>query len=367
MKSNLVITRIPPHTKEWFDFRKNGIGGSEMSQVLGLDRYNTVVRLYHEKCGDLEPRQIDNSKMFFGRYLEDKIADLWRYWDGSSDGYIENYKNNKIIRDCRNVNGFIVNPDYPWLFGSLDRLINIRGGVNLLTGEALTTEAILECKMLSYWSSQLWQEGIPVSYLIQVHCYMIILETDYAELAILKDGNDFHVEKIQRDDVLCEKIIEISKGFWYNRVVPAKEAYAKMCEAHKAGNIFEAEKWEGEIQRYEPEPDQSEAYNEFINEKFLKTREFIEGTMELFDLAKQDKVLIGIKNIIDSERTGIKNKFLHEFEQSGADLVDFGKLGSVQWQGRKGAKNRTFVNYVKEKPTEDTLMDEFKKIDLNCY
>jgi hypothetical protein len=158
---------------------------------------------------------------------------------------------------------------------------NIKGGVNLLTGEKLKTVAVLEIKTLSYWSSQMWTDGIPISYLIQIHVYMIILETNYAEIAILKDGNEFTVEKYQRDDNLCEKIIEISKGFWYNRVVPAQEAFKKKQEAEKIGNISEVEKWDAEIVKYEPEPDTTEAYREFQSERFFKERDSIEGTMRL--------------------------------------------------------------------------------------
>jgi len=275
MRSDLIITRIPQHSKEWYDFRLNGIGGSEISTVLGLNKYDTVTRTFYEKIGQIEQRQIDNSKMFFGRYMEDKIAELWQYYDGSETGWIDNYKNNKIIRQCRNVNGYVVNPSYPWLFASLDRVMNIKGGVNLITSDPLKTEAVLEIKTLSYWSSQMWQDGIPISYLIQVHVYMIIMECDYAEIAILKDGNDFMVEKVQRDEGLCKRIIDISKSFWYNRILPAKEAFAKRQEAEKQGNMGEMDKWEGETQRYEPEPDNSEAYTEFMSEKFLKERETV--------------------------------------------------------------------------------------------
>lgn len=368
MRSDLIITRIPYGTKEWFDYRTTGIGGSEMSTVLGLNKYDTVTRTFYEKIKATEPRQIDNAKMFFGRYMEDNIAELWKYFDGSSDGWIENFKNKKIIRDCRAVNGFVVNPKYPWLFGSFDRVQNIKGGVNLLTGEPLKTEAVLEIKTLSYWSAQMWQDSIPISYLIQIHVYMIILETDYAEIAILKDGNDFSVEKYQRDDGLCEKIINISKAFWENRVIPAKEASAKKKEAEKVGNMAEVEKWEAEIQRYEPEPDHTEAYTEFMSERFLKERQSIEGTMELYDLAKKDKVLNGLKGIIDDERTGIKNTFVKALTVAGAEMIDFGKVGSIDWSERKGAKSRTFNNRIKEKPTEEQLMKEFNKLDLdNCY
>ena len=99
MRSDLIITRIPPHTTEWFEYRKSGIGGSEMSTVLGLNKYNTVTRVFYEKIGQIPPQQIDNNKMFFGRYMEDSIAEIWKFYDGTPDGYIENFKNKYNLTD----------------------------------------------------------------------------------------------------------------------------------------------------------------------------------------------------------------------------------------------------------------------------
>jgi len=362
MRSDLITTRIPQHTEEWFRYRTNGIGGSEMACVLGLDKYNTVMRTFHEKTGTIPHRDFDNPKMFFGRFMEDKIAELWQYYDGSEFGWIDNYKNGKIIRQCRNVNGFVVNPSYPWMFGSFDRVQNIKGGMNLITGEALKTEAVLEIKTLSYWSAQMWADGLPISFLIQVHVYMIILETDYAEIAILKDGNELIIEKVQRDDSLCEKIIEISKAFWYNRVVPAKESFVKMKEAEAQGNLLEAEKYEGMIQHLEPEPDRSQAYEEFMSERFLKERPSVDGTIDTYDMCLKDKMLLGVSNRIKDERQLICNMLVNEMVKGGADVIDFGKLGSCTYAERKGAKNRSFNNRIKEKPSEDIIEQEFNKI-----
>jgi len=89
--------------------------------------------------------------------------------------------------------------------------------------------------------------------------------------------------------------------------------------------------------------------------------------MELYDLCKRDKVLNGLKGLIDEERTGIKNFLVKELTLKGAEVIDFGKVGNVTWSERKGAKNRTFNNRIKESPTEEQLMEEFKKIDLDCY
>ena len=49
MRSDLQIVRVPEHSPEWYEFRRNGIGGSDVGCVLGLNRYDTVVRLFHEK------------------------------------------------------------------------------------------------------------------------------------------------------------------------------------------------------------------------------------------------------------------------------------------------------------------------------
>jgi len=367
MKNSLKIYNIPYGTDEWYHFRKNGIGGSEIGTVLGLNKYETIARLFHEKVGTVEMRKEENEKMLWGRVLEETVAKMWSYYDGTKDGYIKNFKDDKIIRKCRKLNGYVVNPDYPWLFGSPDRLINIEGGINLITGESLKTEAVLECKNLGYWMTKIWADGLPIYFLAQVHIYMIILDTDYAEIAILRDGNDFEVEKIIRDDNLCDKIIEVSKSFWYNRIVPAKKAYENLKVAESNRNFTEMEKWEAEIQKYEPEPDTSEAYEQFMNERFLKTRESVKGTMDIYNLAKKDKVLLGLNNLIDKERTNIKNIILKQLYEKGSDMIDFDNLGYILWDERKGSKNRTFVNRIKEKPTEEQLLKEFIKINFDCY
>ena len=365
MKKDLQITRMPMHSPEWYEFRKNGIGGSEIGTVLGLNKYDTVVRVFHEKCGTVVPRKEDNEFMFWGREMEDKIAEIWKFYDGTDDGYIENKKNNKVIRECRNINGYVVNPDYPWLFASLDRVINIKGGINLITGDALKTEGVLECKTLSHWGAQIWQDGIPIYYLAQVHQYMIILDTDYAEIAILQDGNKFRVEKVMRDDVLCERIIEISRMFWENRVLPAKEAFAKRLIAEMDRNIQEQERWDAQIQLYEPEPDRSEAYKEFMEERFLKEREAIDGSIGHYELCKKDTYLRKVMNRMDEERTGIKNQLLQVLGKYGAEVIDFGRLGNVTWSERKGSKNRTFTIRIKEGPTEDQVERQFLRLDFD--
>jgi len=316
---------------------------------------------------NIEQRREDSERMFWGRTNEENIARVWQYYDGTQDGYVENFANDKIVRKCRSVNGYVVNPQYPWLFASVDRLINIEGGFNLITGEPLDKEGILECKNMSYWVSKMWEDGIPIFYLVQIHQYMLILDADYAEIAMLVDGGRLAVEKIQRDENKIEKMLNITKSWWYDRVIPGQEAVHKRNQAQILGNVAEEEKYEAIIQQLEPEPDNSEAYKEFMEEKFVETRPTIDGTMELYSLARKDNFLKKIKSRIDTERTGIKNLFIKFMTNNGAESVDFGKLGYVNWSERKGSKSRTFNNRTKEVPDEDTVENEFKKLDYNSF
>jgi len=364
MKSKIVIHPIPYGTDEWHKFRLNGIGGSETGSILKLNPYETAARVYHEKIGNLEPQREDSQFMFWGREHENKIAEIWQYWNGTEEGYIENRKAGNIIRKCRSVNGYAVNPDYPWLFASLDRLINKEGGINFLTGKPLEEEGILECKTLSYWGASVWEDGIPPYYLTQIQQYMLIFDVQYAEIAILTDGNKFHVEYIKRDDGLCQQIIDITKSWWYDRVVPAKKAREQRDMSQAKGNTSEYEKQETIVQQLEPEPDDTDAYRQFQSDKFLKEREEVEGDFEVFDLCKQDEILKKMEGRVKKERSLVKNKLIKWIVEKSAELASFDKLGKFTYTLKKGAKNRSLLVSIKEKPDEDRIEQEFKKLDL---
>jgi len=364
MNSKLEIHPIPYGTPSWHQFRLNGIGGSEVGSILNLNKWETAARIYHEKIGNLEPQTEDTEFMFWGRRHEDAIADTWQYWDGTDEGYIENQKAGKIIRKCRRINGYAVNPDYPWLFASLDRLINKEGGINMLTEEVLTEEAILECKTLSHWAASSWEDGLPIYFITQIQTYMIVYEVDYAEIAILKDGNKFSVEYVQRDDKLCQQIIDFTKSFWYDRVVPAKKALEARSQYELEGRIEESEKEEAIIGQLEPDPDGTEAYREFMSEKFLKEREEVEGSMEMFDICKKDEMLKKMEGRIKKERSLFKNTLIKWIVDKAAEFVDFDSLGNYRFYLRKGGKNRTLAINIKEKPGDERVEEEFNKFNL---
>ena len=75
MKKHIKIIPIKPHTKAWYEYRQTGLGGSEIATMMGLNPYQSRLRLYHSKVGDIVSDNFDSERMFMGRYDETKISD----------------------------------------------------------------------------------------------------------------------------------------------------------------------------------------------------------------------------------------------------------------------------------------------------
>lgn len=349
---------IPYGTQPWYDFRLRGIGGSEMAAILRQHDRMSPVRIFHEKVGDYPQFQEDKEVMFHGRVHEDYIAQIWQYWDGDAESMMVNYENRNYVRKCRKIDAYVVNPDYPWLFASVDRLINIKSGFMFPEKKPLDKEGVLELKQISGWERKRWEGGVPIYYYIQTHHYMIVLELDYAEICMLVDGNQLVVEPIERNNDLCDRIIAISRKFWYDNVLPARKAYENMQSSDRQ------EYWSQIINEKEPPPDDTEDYKAFMSDRMKKDTTPMKGNDELFDLCKQDKMLLEITKKLEKKRLARSNRLVKVMVDNESDVIDFGNNGKYMFYQKKNAKNRTPGNYIKELPDEERVNLEVDKIDL---
>src|SRR5699024_10970679 len=159
MKSHIILTSTKDMShQDWLGFRKRGLGASETGKVMGLSEYSSSIEVFNEKTAQGLDYQVENIAMFMGKYDEDKVADLWTYWEGTEESLIRNYSLGKRVRKMRRINAYAQNPKYPWLFVSLDRIINKGSSPN---GE----EAALELKTINGWNADKWIAGIPPEYL----------------------------------------------------------------------------------------------------------------------------------------------------------------------------------------------------------
>lgn len=321
---------------QWKNFQFPCLGASEVATVMALNPYKSIIELYFEKIGAKDVHDFDNAAMFWGRELEEQIAEKWQYWEGTPESMIDNFKIGNIIRRCRRVNAYVQNVNHPWIFASLDRLINKH-----YTGEETVNEGSLECKTIVGYAADMWESGIPVMYVAQLQTQLLVVELKYGEIAILKDGRYFELYPFDKHDKICERIIEKTKKFY--EMVKAGCAHFLL---HLSAETEHLQQYHySECERISPEPDGSEAYKNYLSEKYINaTGEGILGGDNEKIHAQNYKYFaarINEQNALQREAANHLKHFMKETSK-----IDLGDMGTVTWRTNRHG-TRTFKVNIK--------------------
>lgn len=168
--------------------RKDYIGGSDISAVMGLSRWKTPLQLWAEKTGAVEPEDISNKDAVkWGNRLEEVCASAFEEESGLK---------------VRRAPQLYVSKDYPFMRCQVDRLI---------TG----TDDLLEIKTASAWKEKEWEgEEIPQEYILQVQWQLMITGRKTGYIAVLIGGQKFLWKKIEADYSIFQSMIESALNFW---------------------------------------------------------------------------------------------------------------------------------------------------------
>lgn len=324
------------HSAEWHAFRLNGIGGSEIASCLKMSEYKPSIQLYYEKAGIVDPPHFKNEAMFHGTHLESYVGECWKHW--WDDEYMDNYNDGNVIRDYFKPSGYITNPKYPHLFASVDGIIP--KGQKKMFGEELDKPGGLEIKNMSKMAIDKWETSIPPYYMLQMQLYMLVLEIDYFEIAILKDGRYLSVEYVLRDDDICDKIANISKDFWENMVVPARIAHKKSDESLVSGDQKAYNNYQDIISRLEPEVDDSASYAQFLTARHQKVDEVKEGDMEDWNYASHYAFWANMEKLSKKNKTYAGSTIRKVMESQGVDKWTFEEDGYFNVLVAKNGSNR---------------------------
>ena len=182
--------------EEWLLHRKKGIGASEAAAAVGLNPYMSALELWMIKTGrDTEMPKTDpnddSSPMFWGNILEPVVAQCYTRRSG-----------NKV----RKVNAVLQHPDPEnyWMLANLD--YEVVGN---------PTVQILECKTAGEWGSRLWREGVPEYIQCQVQHQLAVTGKQAADVCVLLCGQELAIFRIERDDELIARLIELERRFWH--------------------------------------------------------------------------------------------------------------------------------------------------------
>jgi putative phage-type endonuclease len=316
---------------QWLKYRHRGIGASEVGAVMGLSSYKSSIQLFYEKISPNIPVQIENIFMFMGKEQEAFIADKWQYWEGSEESLIANFRAKKIIRICKEVKGYLHNSDFPQLFVSLDRRI---AGVR----------EVLEIKTISGHESDKWIGGIPPQYLVQLQTQLMVADGKSGELCLLKDGRRFDVVRFELIPGVCEAINEVTRDFWI-KVLKARKISEQIIIEEARFNLRTVGDLTAELHSLEPPPDGTEAYQDYLKDKFK-----IDNGLTMSGSPEALAAAIRHRDAADrvKEVNGMKRKEQNYLCRIMGDKtkIDFAEAGYVSWKADENG-NRRFHNAIK--------------------
>ena len=357
--SDLKVINISYQDPEWKKFRVNGLGGSEVG-VLCADNqetYKCQAQLFYEKLGLFDDGFTENKFTFWGKRHEDNVAYAWQFWDWKTKDFVANEAAGNIIRKAQKRNGYVQNKKYPWLFASIDRMIQI--GSPDYTGTPLPNGGILEIKTMTGFVQKKW-DTVPSPYLYQVHQYMLIHKKDYAEIAVLIDGRDFEVYPVELNRLTIEDLLETTYKWWHTRIIPAKVLAEELHHLRATGGSKEKQdRILAEIARYEPDPENTAAYKQFINTKYEREYEKTPAPEEYLDYVKNDKVARELKKLLEIHCVGTDNelrKFHEKLKVERLDLIADGvDMGYTRMYTKANQKNPTLDNRCKMEVSKHEL------------
>lgn len=189
-----VVSTDGMNEATWLDYRRRGIGGSDVAAIMGLSPFATARDLYFTKRG-ITPMIYENDNWVakeVGHRLEDLVAQIFSKKTG-----FRVYQRKTLF----------AHPLYPFLQANVDYFYET------LDGEI----GILECKTCNYNAQDKWANNtVPVNYELQCRHYMSVMNINTAYIACLygNNENEFVYRKIDRDLDYENDIIEQVRYFW---------------------------------------------------------------------------------------------------------------------------------------------------------
>ena len=185
------FTRVMASNRnEWLENRKKGIGGSDCSVILGMNRFKTNVCLWEEKTGIRESEKIDTDKTKYGHDAEESIRQLFMLDHPEYELFHDEYMT-------------LQNKEYDFMLASLD---------GELTDKATSQKGILEIKTTEIMNKQMldeWNGQIPNNYYMQCLHYLLVTGYEFVWLrAKIKFSWDKNKQEIRDYYFTREEVIE---------------------------------------------------------------------------------------------------------------------------------------------------------------
>ena len=189
MFANVLVETEGLSREEWLKWRKRGIGGSDVSCLLGINKWKSEIELWLDKTNQTNELPAENEAMQWGNIMEPVIRNHFAEVTG---------------KPVVEVKAMLQHPEYSYMLADVDGL----------TVDDSGNPAILEIKTASEYKRSEWEDDIPTYYQTQVQHYLCVTGVAKAYVAVLIGGNSFRVYEVDADAEIQYMLIAVEQEFW---------------------------------------------------------------------------------------------------------------------------------------------------------
>jgi putative phage-type endonuclease len=175
----------------WLAARRAGLGGSEVSTLVGLTRYESPYELWLDKTGQVPlVDQSPSEAAEMGTLLEPVVRDRFARVMGLSVEPAGTYRS----------------IEWPWMFANPDGVCSDGSGY--------------EGKTCSQWLAYQWKDGQTADHAeLQAQWGMAVTGLPAWHVAVLIGGQHNEYRLIERDDELIGVLVDVGRRFWHEHVL----------------------------------------------------------------------------------------------------------------------------------------------------
>ena len=190
MNAKIMVETGDLSRAEWLEYRRKGIGGSDVAAILGLSRWKSPVGVWMDKTGQIPISDEQNDAMRWGTILEGTVRE-----------HFQNVTGRKVVE----LKAILQHPKYDFMLADLDGITLDDNG----------NPAIFEAKTASAFKLSEWEDGkLPIYYHTQIAHYFEVTGLSKAYVACLVGGNDFKVVEVDADKKMQKLLVEAERAFW---------------------------------------------------------------------------------------------------------------------------------------------------------
>lgn len=182
---------------EWLRHRRVGIGGSEISAIMGENEWNSPRQIWMGKMGMFDDKPVTQSEAArWGNLLETTVANEWAY---------------REKRQYIHIPVILVDEEKEYLMANIDGFT--------LTDDRQYITGILEIKTTSAYNDEAWSVGpLPFNYICQVNWYCGITRLENYTIVCLVGGQKLYYYDMPADPNLFNREVEEADKFWLENV-----------------------------------------------------------------------------------------------------------------------------------------------------